>query len=107
MHWPSFLGGLLVLPIFVLGAGLVQSVLQFLRRRRTTFVGTLSTTPLARGAEPLEFTSRVMSRIGRPDSPARRARKGRSAGAHGSAEGSAGGSAGSSAGSSGNSAQVS
>ncbi len=67
--------GLLVLPVFVLGAGLTQSVLQALRRRRTSFVGTRSTTPLARGAEPLEFTSRLMGRIARPDSLAQRRRR--------------------------------
>lgn len=56
--------GLLVLPVFVLAAGLTQSIVQSLRRRRSSYVGTRSTTPLARGAEPLEFTSRVMGRIG-------------------------------------------
>ncbi|MFQ5527476.1 MAG: hypothetical protein ACE5GX_14580 [Thermoanaerobaculia bacterium] len=68
MHWPSFLAGLLVLPAFVLFAGLAQSFIQSARRRRSGYVGNRSTTPLARGAEPLEFTSRVMGRIGRSDS---------------------------------------
>jgi hypothetical protein len=72
MHWPSFLVGLLVLPVCVLGAGLMQSLLQSMRRRRTSFVGTRSSTPLARGAEPLEFTSRVMGRIGRPEGTGRK-----------------------------------
>ncbi len=57
--------GLLVLPAFVLFAGLAQSFLKTHRRRRTGYVGNRSTTPLARGAEPLEFTSHVMGRIGR------------------------------------------
>jgi len=71
MHWPSFLAGLLVLPIFVLAAGVMQSLMQSMRRRRTSYVGSRSSTPLARGAEPLEFTSRVMGRIGRSDSSAK------------------------------------
>ena len=65
MHWPSFLAGLLVLPAFVLVAGLTQSFLQSYRRRRSGYVGNRSTTPLARGAEPLEFTARVMGGISR------------------------------------------
>ncbi len=85
MHWPSFLAGLLVLPVFVLFAGLAQSVLQSMRRRRTSFVGNRSTTPLARGAEPLEFTSRLMGRIGSSDSPRRAGGSGGSRGPGGSA----------------------
>ena len=83
MHWPSFLVGLLVLPVFVLVAGLTQSVLQSLKRRRKNVVGTLSTTPLARGAEPLEFTSRLVGGIGQSRPLTRRERAAR---AHGSGD---------------------
>ena len=65
MHWPSFLAGLLVVPAFVVFAGLAASLMQALRRRRSGYLATGSATPLPRGAEPLEFTSRVAGRIGR------------------------------------------
>ena len=73
MHWPSFLAGLLVLPAFVLFAGVAHTVVQTFRRHRDRYLDPAG--PLPRGAEPLEFTSRVMGGI-RSELRRSRSRKG-------------------------------